>query len=648
MIKRTKLPNPESHKKFIVSFCDKGNITVTFIKGLRVPSAGIDIRGRARLLLREPIATDLASPELWDWDAHHEASHLLPEHRFVYTAVGMCKTKLEESVLNVLADNMCERTRLGMFLGHDRILYKGRYKYLVDNMATVFNRKHPSISALYILDFEDRRKWQGSFPLGKVMAGGEEYLKVLKPMRIFQQLPYIMESEDAEQLYGLVLDIINTIKDAEPDEPEPEECDDSGDDSSDDGSSEETGDSDQDQEGGEEDSPENQHQESEDDDGEEGEPSSGPDSEGPGGEDESTEDVGGSPGDGDEQDTDNTEDSEESSEDGGDSNESGENPDDDGEEDNNPSRTKIYGEPPDDDTEDLPDNVQKLKKVGDYLDEGTDKQKYIPMGAPKFVSLSVATEGASKYQNIVSRLNIKSISKNVQKFFKVMARDSYQYGLRRGKIHGKNLHRLYTPVDESDPRIFKQKVTHRLKTDTAVSILMDCSGSMDWDNKYEIAAASVVMISKTLTDLRIPHEILGFTEPFRKLHIYAFKLFDENIKEDKLIGRLASSDVETVYTPDAEALVVAASRLFERTETNKLQIVLSDGQPEGWATDNGNDGEWYLKKVCEMIENSGAIDLVGIGICDSSVKKFYKNNVVINRPDDLEEVLIEALKKTLL
>jgi cobalamin biosynthesis protein CobT len=75
-------------------------------------------------------------------------------------------------------------------------------------------------------------------------------------------------------------------------------------------------------------------------------------------------------------------------------------------------------------------------------------------------------------------------------------------------------------------------------------------------------------------------------------------------------------------------------------------MVMCDGQPCGSFEGNG---QWYLRQVCETIERSGDIELIGVGIMIDLVKNFYKNHVIVNDLQrDLEPKIIEALKKTLI
>lgn len=246
---------------------------------------------------------------------------------------------------------------------------------------------------------------------------------------------------------------------------------------------------------------------------------------------------------------------------------------------------------------------------------------------------------------IESALGDSSVSKQVSKYLKAMVSESYTYGQRRGKIHQKNLHKVITGKVSPGvpPPIYKRRNTSVLKTDSAVSLLLDCSGSMS-GSKYAIGAACCVAISETLTSIGVPHEILGFSEQ-STLESYIFKNFGTTFTKDKTMNVMAHSSVSLSNNADGESVMWAAERLLMRKESRKLLIVLSDGMPAGSFSGNGNA---YLKHVCNMIEEESPIDLVGIGIATTAVRSFYKDNVVVHNPKELDATLFSVLKKFLI
>jgi len=91
------------------------------------------------------------------------------------------------------------------------------------------------------------------------------------------------------------------------------------------------------------------------------------------------------------------------------------------------------------------------------------------------------------------------------------------------------------------------------------------------------------------------------------------------------IGGL-SSGLKT-YLPDA--MRIAATRLQSAVEDVKVMLVVSDGFPLGY---EGIDSD--LIETVSKINQSG-IQLVGMGIGSSTMKKYFKTNFAVNSPFDL-------------
>lgn len=702
-MKLKRLPNPEAHKKFIVSFCNKGNITVRFIPGLRVPAASYR-NGKAIVLLKEPLITDLEDSQ-WDSDSYHEAGHLLPEQLFVYKVLrDRIETGLEKSILNVLADNMSERCRHGKYKGRDRSLYNGRYEYVIANRDTVMQRKHPSLSALYVVDFRDRNTWQGFFPDMEGMEGADYYLPSIEALDIGSRIQYINEHEDEDELYELTMDIANLSKqqpppkkqEEQPDDNDDDDTDDSGDgssipdndmDDSDDTDSDRGGNSESDAQDGEQDDSSIEAGRSEDDSevassegGEEGE---GEDTDredqmdndtgdqsgesGENGGDNETEETDGSEGssdndghgnsgdiDGDSGDSDGDSDGSSSDDSGelgeptdssGDGDSNGDDSDDipggDGSAGGDGCGSTCSWEPVDEDALDIADEDRQLREMDQYVNEEIRRGHYTPIANYQLTPVKNLRNRLNHFNGIKRNCDGTTLTRSIQKYLRCMSRDTYQYGLPRGRLHSKQISRIFSA--DRNPKIYKQKQSHILRTDTAVQLLVDCSSSME-SERYIVGGAAAVVISDTLRELQIAHEILGFTETMRTIHIYEFKAFSEQLCHDRVVERM-SKNFGMHYTPDAESIVFAGARLMDRPEENKVLIVLCDGQPMG---NFDGDGEWYLQQVCKTIEESGLIQLIGIGIQHSGVKRFYKNHAVVkDLKRDLEPVMLEVLTKQL-
>lgn len=200
-----------------------------------------------------------------------------------------------------------------------------------------------------------------------------------------------------------------------------------------------------------------------------------------------------------------------------------------------------------------------------------------------------------------------------------------------------------------DKNLFRKR-QRTVAINAAVTLLVDCSGSMSGD-KIEIASNTAMVMAETLDLVGVPFEVLGFTQQYHgmssrevdrlrdlgytrhyPLWNMIFKRFDRPLdkKTKSMIGAIPA--ISLCNNIDGESIRWAASRLAQRKEDKRILIVLSDGWPAGWSEYNSSAD---LKNVCKMIEASGAINLFGIGICDDAPAEYYKDYAIIDDVDQL-------------
>lgn len=267
-------------------------------------------------------------------------------------------------------------------------------------------------------------------------------------------------------------------------------------------------------------------------------------------------------------------------------------------------------------------------------------------------------------ENTVSHM-IGGMQKDIERMMAARSQVMNVPGFRSGRLHGAGLHRLMA----GDDRIFRRK--HEAKsTDTAVSLLIDNSGSMSGE-KMTLAMQAGYALSSTLERVRIAHEAIGFTtshdvtrEYFEELEREAtrigkgfsrnvplympiFKSFDERLNP-QIRKRFAAAIHNQNYLMnniDGESVRIAAHRLMKRKETRKVMIVLSDGNPAA-STRYHKEIEADLHRAVRECEQS-KIDIIGIGINSNAVKAYYKKNVVLNDITKLPTEIMGQLKAIL-
>ena len=239
--------------------------------------------------------------------------------------------------------------------------------------------------------------------------------------------------------------------------------------------------------------------------------------------------------------------------------------------------------------------------------------------------------------------NAKPMSNKLRLNLQTRSRDRYEYGLKRGKLHTGSLHRVLHGDVPSAQRLFRQrKVNDTL--DTAVCLLVDCSGSMS-GTKFEMACAGAGAVGEALKPLNVAYTTLGFTNTLEKEEpiVWVFNDFNERVSQDDLVKRFNRASGCLWQNSDGDGIAYATHMLQQRKEPRKVLIVLSDGSPSGrdWA----GDVEAYTKRTVEYAEKAG-IDVYGIGIKDDNVTRFYKKNLVVNDISNLSKTILDVLDRS--
>lgn len=282
------------------------------------------------------------------------------------------------------------------------------------------------------------------------------------------------------------------------------------------------------------------------------------------------------------------------------------------------------------------------------------------------VSLSQLSRFREKTRSVVTRM--------ASKMRRLLAAktDCVKYGgYRSGKLNSSSLFRVCI----GDDRAFYRKVEHK-SDDTAVTLLIDLSGSMRFSSKIKVAMESAVIFSEVLSRLNINFEVLGFTAihsdigkltaterseyqrlsyprgPYSRISpitTYEFKKFGGKYTKKETSQMLHASEASGIIMHenlDGDSVEIALNRLATQPEPRKIMFVFSDGQPAS-AYEDSRILCAHLKGVVEKAEKDG-FEIVGIGINTTSVKRFYKNNVVVNKIAELPDVTMKELQKILL
>lgn len=241
----------------------------------------------------------------------------------------------------------------------------------------------------------------------------------------------------------------------------------------------------------------------------------------------------------------------------------------------------------------------------------------------------------------------RSFVNNVRLAVQAQQRAKIRTEQRSGRLNKRALIRpVLPPVDGGawNAKIFYKREESK-KINTAVSILVDVSGSMN-GTKLAMASKAACLLTNALAKaLRVPCEVLAFAYGGRQVSVGVVKTFNQINLDDKDIanGIWATYRSGGGGNDDANAVLIAYDRLLQRRERKRMLIVLSDGCP---ADDpNAGDPDNNLKYVTESIRKRKQVELYGIGILDTNVTRYYGENAkVVKKLGDLESVLVATLR----
>lgn len=240
--------------------------------------------------------------------------------------------------------------------------------------------------------------------------------------------------------------------------------------------------------------------------------------------------------------------------------------------------------------------------------------------------------------------NARTMANKLRIKLQTRSRDRYEYGKKKGKLHNGSLHRLVSGADKVAEKVFRQRVVSDT-TDTAVCLLVDCSGSMS-GKKFDMAAAGAGTLAEALKPLNIAYSIYGFTNTVadEKPIVWLFNDFGEKTIQSELVKRFNIVAGGLWQNSDGDGIAYATARLAQRKEHRKVLLVLSDGSPCG--REHAGDIEAYTLQTVEHAEKMG-VDVYGIGICDTNVTRFYKKNVVVNDLNSLSPTILSIIDRSI-
>ncbi|WP_244957579.1 cobaltochelatase CobT-related protein [Alicycliphilus denitrificans] len=261
-----------------------------------------------------------------------------------------------------------------------------------------------------------------------------------------------------------------------------------------------------------------------------------------------------------------------------------------------------------------------------------------------------------------SGLHVGRLARYFQQHLARPHRDGWNFGLEAGYLDGGRLTQLVS--DPQQRAIFKDEA-QRPVNETAVTFLLDCSGSMKSHAKQ--MSVLVDVLGRALDMAGASVEVLGFSTgawnggrvrrewqragqpqfPGRlneRLHI----VFKDDGKR-WLHGRqgIAALRKPDIFREgiDGEGVEWACQRLLARPAKRRILMVISDGCPMDTATHQVND-EYYLdqhlRQVLAVRGRAGDVTVCALGV-GLDLGGFYRQRLAVDLQQRVDEALLLAV-----
>lgn len=294
--------------------------------------------------------------------------------------------------------------------------------------------------------------------------------------------------------------------------------------------------------------------------------------------------------------------------------------------------------------------------------------------------------GAAKYAESMRTLGpaIATIKRKLERSIMAMDRRGWNPRQRDGVVDTKRL-----PAIMTGDELVRKKRTENHFPSTAISMLVDCSGSMSGD-RIKLAQKTTIVLAEAFSKTPVSLEVSGFTgyqhedtmrqyiegngyqydpntkntavdgngAPIRmsikpptydridSCTMFMLKHFDERIADARMaIGNMA--DLPSGGTPDADAIIYAVRRLLKRRVHRRIMLVLADGGP-GWTqNENAKRCDEQLRDSIEFAKTSG-IEIVGIGINTGRLGRYYERHTNISDVEEMPKRIVDGVARMLL
>ena len=284
--------------------------------------------------------------------------------------------------------------------------------------------------------------------------------------------------------------------------------------------------------------------------------------------------------------------------------------------------------------------TEELQKAADDIHYGNAHAGiHVNINRMSFVSEDMVRN----YQSVAPPL-IRA-SKRLQKTIAPLLKEESEGGKLKNLQFGKRLDTR--ALHHEDGTFFTRTKLPSEEQKLAVGLLVDESGSMSYADRITHAMKTAVVLYDFCTSLGIPITIYGHTTPDYEagVELYSYAEFDSVDTSDRY--RLMDMSARN-GNRDGAALRFVAEHLSKRPETQKLLILISDGQPADCGY-SGTEAEADLRGVKKEYSKKGIILFAAaIGSDKENIKRIYKDGFLdITNLDDLPKNMALLVKQYL-
>ena len=236
------------------------------------------------------------------------------------------------------------------------------------------------------------------------------------------------------------------------------------------------------------------------------------------------------------------------------------------------------------------------------------------------VNLKDTKIAKNSYNKVLLR-NINSINATIKKLKKMFADDVEETEFRTsGKL---SIDRTVSTTKTA--KLFTKTVTPEDKTDMAVMVLIDESGSMS-GSRIERAKEAAINITEIFGKIGIPTYIMGFTADMSGYDVIHYHYSDWNNKQEDRLK--LTSIAAKANNFDGYSIRYASKLLGLRPETHKILFVISDGQPAAQAYNRDSGIRDTKDAIRESRSNGQTVIGVAIGSDIEELQAMYGKDFI--------------------